>query len=181
MWLLITWLTNLPTRLEARERGQGMLEYGLIMAAVAVAGGRRPDCPGPQSRVVVQFHGRESELVRRWPKGRRSLDHPTGGWWAYAKPRRGPNAGPGAKRRRGWSGRPLCGRPPEEQRSGAARHPAERAVRSPAAGGPRSAAADAPASTRLNASRCATTRRGNPSRRGEHDGRSSVPGTVQSP
>jgi pilus assembly protein Flp/PilA len=37
MLLLITWLTNLPLRLEARERGQGMLEYGLIIAAVAVA------------------------------------------------------------------------------------------------------------------------------------------------
>ena len=34
---LMALLHSLQTRLEERERGQGMVEYGLIIAAVAIA------------------------------------------------------------------------------------------------------------------------------------------------
>ncbi|HLI25910.1 MAG TPA: Flp family type IVb pilin [Chloroflexota bacterium] len=34
---LMAWLAALQAQLEERERGQGMVEYGLIIAAVAIA------------------------------------------------------------------------------------------------------------------------------------------------
>jgi pilus assembly protein Flp/PilA len=37
MHLLMALLMSLQARLEERERGQGMVEYGLIIAAVAIA------------------------------------------------------------------------------------------------------------------------------------------------
>jgi pilus assembly protein Flp/PilA len=37
MMMLMALLTSLQARLEDRERGQGMVEYGLIIAAVAIA------------------------------------------------------------------------------------------------------------------------------------------------
>jgi pilus assembly protein Flp/PilA len=37
MQLLMAMLLSLQARLEDRERGQGMVEYGLIIAAVAIA------------------------------------------------------------------------------------------------------------------------------------------------
>src|SRR3954469_14093278 len=37
MMMLMALLTSLQARLEERERGQGMVEYGLIIAAVAIA------------------------------------------------------------------------------------------------------------------------------------------------
>ncbi|MBX5492051.1 MAG: Flp family type IVb pilin [Chloroflexi bacterium] len=33
----MAWLVSLQAHLEERERGQGMVEYGLIIAAVAIA------------------------------------------------------------------------------------------------------------------------------------------------
>ena len=36
MHLIMALLQSLQTRLEERERGQGMVEYGLIIAAVAI-------------------------------------------------------------------------------------------------------------------------------------------------
>jgi pilus assembly protein Flp/PilA len=37
MMMLWTLLASLQARIEDRERGQGMVEYGLIIAAVAIA------------------------------------------------------------------------------------------------------------------------------------------------
>jgi pilus assembly protein Flp/PilA len=37
MTLFMALLLSLQSRLESRERGQGMVEYGLIIAAVAIA------------------------------------------------------------------------------------------------------------------------------------------------